>query len=131
MSLFFSPLLLMSTCVFVLVKSKVGTQLETFARNKTLATDKLKLTGQNLGRVFNSRLGRACIGHAIVHITKQPNLKLKTQPKQLSGSLLSAFTLHALAYLAEIKRKKFSNISFRSSSSSPLSHSSLSKLFSF
>ncbi len=36
--------------------------------------DKLKLTGGILGRVFNSRHGRACIGHTIVHITKQPNL---------------------------------------------------------
>jgi hypothetical protein len=52
--------------------------------------DKLKLTGQNL---FNSRLGRACIGHAIVHITKQPNLKLKSQPKHLLGSLQLAFAL--------------------------------------
>ncbi len=55
--------------------------------------DKLKLTGRNLGRVFNSRLDRACIGHAIVHITKQPNLKLKTRPKQLLGSLPLAFVL--------------------------------------
>jgi len=53
--------------------------------------DKLKLTGRNLGRVFNCRLGRACIGHAIVHVTKQPNLKLKTRPKQLLGSLPLAF----------------------------------------
>jgi len=53
--------------------------------------DKLKLTGQNLGRVFHCRLGRACIGHEIVHITKQPNLKLKTQPKQLLGYLQLAF----------------------------------------
>ena len=50
----------------------------------------LKITGQKLGLVFHSRLGRACIGHAIVHITKQPDLKLKTQPKQLLGSLLLA-----------------------------------------
>jgi hypothetical protein len=49
--------------------------------------DKLKLTGQNLGRVFHCRLGRTCIGHAIIHITKQPNLKLTTWPKQLLGSL--------------------------------------------
>jgi hypothetical protein len=55
--------------------------------------DKLKVTGLNLGRVFNSRLGRACIGRAIVHITKQPKLKLKTRPKQLLGSLPFAFAL--------------------------------------
>ncbi len=55
--------------------------------------DKLKLTGQNLGRVLHCRLSRTCIGHAIVHITKQPNLKLKTRPKQLLGSLPLAFAL--------------------------------------
>jgi len=51
--------------------------------------DKYKLTGQNLGRVFRCRLDSNCIGHAVVHITKQPNLKLKTRPKQLLGSLIS------------------------------------------
>ncbi len=55
--------------------------------------DKLKLAGQNLGRVFNSRLSCACIDHAIVCITKQPNLKVRTQPKQLLGSLALAFVL--------------------------------------
>jgi hypothetical protein len=52
--------------------------------------DKLKLTGQNLGRVCNSKLE-----HAIVYasITKWPNLKLKTRPKQLLGSLPLAFAL--------------------------------------
>ncbi len=57
--------------------------------------DKIMLTGQNLGRVFNSRLGRACIHHAIVHITKQPNLKLKTWSKQLLGYIPLAFVLPA------------------------------------
>ncbi len=55
--------------------------------------DKLKLARRNLGQVFNYRLGHAWIGHAIVLITKQPNLKLKTQPKQLLGSLPLAFAL--------------------------------------
>jgi hypothetical protein len=50
---------------------------------KTMSMDKLKPTGGNLGRVFSSRLGCACISRAIAYITKQPNLKLKTQPKQL------------------------------------------------
>ena len=59
-----------------------------------LVIDKLKLTGQNLGQVFNFRLCRACCTHhAIVLITKQPNLKLKTEPKQLLGSLLLTFAL--------------------------------------
>ncbi len=41
--------------------------------------------GRNLGRVFNSRLGRAWICRSIAYITKQSNLKLKTRPKQLLG----------------------------------------------
>jgi hypothetical protein len=53
--------------------------------------DKLKQTGQNLGRVLNSRLGNASIHCAIVCITKGPNLKLKTRPKQLLGSLPLVF----------------------------------------
>jgi hypothetical protein len=65
--------------------------------------DKLKLTGQNLGRVFNSRLGRACMGHAIVRITKQPNLKLKTWPRQLLGSLLLAFALPGWSHLNSLR----------------------------
>jgi hypothetical protein len=49
--------------------------------------DKLQLTGQNLGRVFNSKIGGV---HAVqLHFseTEQPNLKLKTRPKQLLVSL--------------------------------------------
>jgi len=45
--------------------------------------DTLKLTGQNPGWIFNSRLGHACICRTIVHITKQPNLKLKPWLNQL------------------------------------------------
>jgi hypothetical protein len=58
--------------------------------------DKLKLTGRNLGQAFNSRLSRACIVHAIVHLRKQPNLKLKTWPKQLLGSLPLPFALPSI-----------------------------------
>jgi hypothetical protein len=54
--------------------------------------DKLKLTGRNLGRVFNSELGPACMGPAFVHLTKQPNSRMKTRHKQLLGSLLLAFS---------------------------------------
>jgi hypothetical protein len=53
----------------------------------SLIMDKLKLTGQNQGQVFKFR--RGCL-HAIqlYHFeTKLPNLKLKTRPKQLLGSL--------------------------------------------
>ncbi len=61
--------------------------------SKRWSMDKLKQTGWNLGQVFHSRLGCTCIGHAIVYITKQPNLKLKTRPKQLLGSLPLVFAL--------------------------------------
>jgi len=40
--------------------------------------DKLKLTLRNLGWVFNSSNGHTCIGHTIVHLSKQPNLYLKS-----------------------------------------------------
>jgi hypothetical protein len=74
----------------------------------TLAMDKLQLTGQNLGRVFNSRSGRV---HALqFHFSemKQPNLKLKTRPKQLLGSLPLVIPLPALACFvaASITKKK-------------------------
>jgi len=57
--------------------------------------DNLKSTGQNLGRVFNSRSGCMCAMHLICYESKQPNLKLKTLPKQLLGSLPRAFALPA------------------------------------
>jgi hypothetical protein len=49
--------------------------------------DKLKLTGQNLGCVFNFRNGRVHAVHFLCDRVKQPNLKMKTQPKQQLGSL--------------------------------------------
>jgi hypothetical protein len=60
--------------------------------------DKLKKTGQTLGRVFHSGPGHACIGNAIVETTKQPNLKLKTRPKQFLGSLPLAFVLPTFGF---------------------------------
>jgi hypothetical protein len=63
----------------------------------TVQGQSLAQTGQNLCRVFHSRLGRACIGHAIVNIAKQPNLKLKTWPKKLLGLVLLGFALPVLA----------------------------------
>jgi hypothetical protein len=57
------------------------------------AMDKLWLTGQNLGEVFNPRLGCSCKCRAIAYFTKQTSLKLKTWPKQLLGSLPLAFAL--------------------------------------
>ncbi len=44
---------------------------------KSLVMDKLKLTGQNLGRVFNFKCGRACLYHAVVLIIKTAKLKVE------------------------------------------------------
>ncbi len=51
------------------------------------AMDKLQLTGQNLGGVFNFRSGHLHSGHLWCYPVKLPNLKLKTRPKQLLGFL--------------------------------------------
>ncbi len=48
---------------------------------------RLQSTGQNLGRVFNSRSGRMCATHLCCCEGKRSNLKLKTQTKQILGSL--------------------------------------------
>jgi len=74
--------------------------------------DQLKLTGRNRGRVFNSRHGRACICRAIAYVTKQPNLKLKTQPEQLLGSLPLAFALPSLSLKTAARLFTFSCITF-------------------
>ncbi len=42
---------------------------------------------QYLGWIFNYRIGCLTIKDDLFILAKQPNLKLKTQPKQLSGSL--------------------------------------------
>jgi hypothetical protein len=44
--------------------------------------DKLQLTGQNLGRVFNFRNGCVHAIHFLCYGVKLTNLKLKTRPKQ-------------------------------------------------
>jgi hypothetical protein len=49
--------------------------------------DKVQLTGQNLGRVFNSRSGRMKVVQLLFFEAKLPNLKSKTRPKQLLNSL--------------------------------------------
>jgi hypothetical protein len=49
--------------------------------------DKLQLTGCNLGRVFNFRYGCVPAIHLRCYEVELPNLKLKTRPKQLLGSL--------------------------------------------
>ena len=59
----------------------------------SVSKDKLKLREQNLGWVFNSRCGRACLCLAKILIIEQPNLKLKTRLRQLLGFLSLAFML--------------------------------------
>ncbi len=56
-------------------------------RQFSLIMDKLQLTGQNLGRVFNFRSGHLYAATFLVISVKLPNLQLKTRPKQLLGSL--------------------------------------------
>jgi hypothetical protein len=46
-----------------------------------------------LGQVFNFRYGCVCTPCTIYTKTELPNLKWKTQPKQLLGSLPLAFAL--------------------------------------
>ncbi len=49
--------------------------------------DKLQLTGQDLGRVFNFRSGHLHAAQFFALSLKLPNLKLKAWPKQLLGFL--------------------------------------------
>jgi hypothetical protein len=61
----------------------------------TQTMDKLQLTGQNLGRVYNFRNGHLHAATFSVLSVKLPNLQLKTQPKQLQGSLPLVIALPA------------------------------------
>ncbi len=49
--------------------------------------DKLQITGQNLGRVFNSKSGCMYPMHLCCCEAKLPSLKLKTWPNHLVGYL--------------------------------------------
>jgi hypothetical protein len=49
--------------------------------------DKLQLTGQTLGRVFSSRSGCMLAMQLLSSVAAQPNVKLKTRPKQCLGTL--------------------------------------------
>jgi hypothetical protein len=72
--------------------SKVGTLFN-------LAMDKRQLTGQNRGRVFNFRFGYLNAEHFWCYQVNLPNLKVKTLPKQLLGSLPLVIALPNLAHL--------------------------------
>jgi len=59
------------------------------------AETSFKQTKQRLGRVFNfSTLDVVALVYAICNCTRQPNLQLKTQSKQLLDYLPLACTLH-------------------------------------
>jgi hypothetical protein len=65
--------------------------------------DQVQLTGQNLGRVFNSRSGRMKVVQLLFFEAKLPNLKKKTRPKQLLNIMLPAWqqlkvTLHYINF---------------------------------
>ncbi len=66
--------------------------------------DKLHLTGQTLGWVFNSISDWMFVMHLFCHEAKQPNLKLETQPRQLLGSLSLAFVLPSKLLFCQLKR---------------------------
>jgi hypothetical protein len=55
-------------------------------------------SGLNLGRAFNSRRVCSSAMYFRCYEAKLPNLKLKTQPKQLLGSLPLAFALPSNGY---------------------------------
>jgi hypothetical protein len=76
------------------------------ARNGTM--DKLQLTGQNVGRVFNFRSGHLHSEHLWCYPAKLPKLKLKTRPKQLLGSLPLDIALpDGTLKLSVVNRQKF------------------------
>jgi hypothetical protein len=60
--------------------------------------DKLQLTGQNLGQVFNFKSGHLHAATFLVLSVKLPNLQLKTQPKQVLGSLPLVIALPILGH---------------------------------
>jgi hypothetical protein len=66
-----------------------------YVLSSTSTLDKLQLTGRNLGRVFIFRSVHLHSAHLWFYRIKLPNLKLKTQPKQLIGSLPIDITLPA------------------------------------
>ncbi len=63
--------------------------------------DKVQLTGQTLGQVFNSRNGFTNTVHRCGCEAKLSNLKLKTQPEQLLGSFPIYIALPAVIFLFE------------------------------
>jgi hypothetical protein len=65
--------------------------------------DKLRLTGQNQGRVFNFRSGHLHFAKLLVLSVKLPNLQLKTRLKQLLGYLPLVIAHPALIFPENIR----------------------------
>ncbi len=57
--------------------------------------DKLQLTGQNLGQVFNFRNGHVHVAHFLCYGVKLPNLKMKQSTMTFSREELLGFGLPA------------------------------------
>jgi hypothetical protein len=70
---------------------------------KFFTMDILQLTGQNLGRVFKFRFGHLHAELFWCYQVKLPNLKLKTRPKQLLGSLPLVIALTVFNFLLIIE----------------------------
>jgi hypothetical protein len=71
-------------------------KLELFIKNvfsDSTFKNKLKPKGQNLGRAFNSRCGRACLCHAIVLIVRTAELKVENSAR--TTFRLSTVSFHA------------------------------------
>jgi hypothetical protein len=60
-------------------KAKLYSNLQTLYHGLIHGQTASKL-GKHLSRIFNTRCCLTCLYHAIIPITKKPNLKLKTQP---------------------------------------------------
>jgi len=65
--------------------------------------DKPQLTGQNLGQVFNFEFDHLHAENIWCYQAKLPNLKLKTRPKQLLGSLPLVIALTVFNFLLIIE----------------------------
>jgi len=64
--------------------------------------DKLQLTGQNLGQIFNFRFDHLHVEHFLCYQIKLPNLNSKTRPKQLLGSPPLVITLPSFVHKNEL-----------------------------
>ncbi len=75
-----------------------------------LTIQKLQLTGQNLGRVFNFRNGHVHATYFLYYRLKLPNLKLKTWHKQLLGFLPLDIALPVLPFSLRKKNKHLTEL---------------------